>query len=154
MSANLAFRRPPNKDSSWPLTPQQVAMPAQDPIRSDEQTESSATRLGHQTDQQRDGREIRPIRSRTLCRGKLALQDGKLVTQQQDLDGLVVLVASAKSKCGDDADGQNVDEAYANKAQRSHRPPIAITNGIFHLTNADEVLGKDRPEASARTPKR
>lgn len=40
------------------------------------------------------------------------MQDSELLTQQQDLDGLVVLVASAQSKRGDDADGPSDDYIY------------------------------------------
>jgi hypothetical protein len=87
-------------------------MPAQDRVRGHEQTQSSAARFGHQTEQQRDDRAIGPVRSRMFPgRSELALQDGELLTQQQDLDGLVALVMSAQSKRGDDADGQDVDEA-------------------------------------------
>ncbi len=59
-----------------PAAPQQVAVPAQDRVRGNEQTQSSAARFGYRTEQQRDDRAVSPVRSRTLsCRGELTLRD-------------------------------------------------------------------------------
>ncbi|MEY9894254.1 hypothetical protein ABIA31_007940 [Catenulispora sp. MAP5-51] len=74
--------------------------------------QSSTARFGYQTEQQRGDRAIGPVRPRPPpSRSELAPQDGELLAQQQDLDGLAVLVASAPSKRDNKADGQDVDEA-------------------------------------------
>jgi hypothetical protein len=63
-----------------PAAAQQVAVPAQDRVRGDDQTQSSAARFGYHTEQHRDDRAIGPVRPRTFpYRGELALQDGQLV---------------------------------------------------------------------------
>jgi hypothetical protein len=57
----------------------------------------------------------------------LALQDGELVAEQQDLDCLVIVAAPPQSKRGDHADSQDVDETSAHESSRSHRQSTAVT---------------------------
>jgi hypothetical protein len=61
----------------------EVAVPAHDRVRSDQKPQSAAPRLGDHVEQ---GREQGPVRPAQVRAPRLPpLQDGELVTQEQDL---------------------------------------------------------------------
>ena len=69
-----------------PAASDDVTVPAQDGLRRDNQTQASTVAFGNDVEQERDQCPISPAHLRS--RVDLALQNGELVTWQQDLRGL------------------------------------------------------------------
>jgi hypothetical protein len=69
-----------------PAAADDVAVPAQDRVRGDQQPQRLTTRFRYHAEQ---GREQGPVRPGQLRAARLmALQDGELMAQEQDLCGL------------------------------------------------------------------
>ena len=66
-------------------------MPAQDRIRGDQQPQSLAARFLYRAEQGREQGSVRPVQVRPAR--PMALQDGELVAQDQDLGGVPRFVA-------------------------------------------------------------
>jgi hypothetical protein len=72
-------------------------VPAQDGVRGEDQAHLHAADFGDEPVEQRDHRAVGPVQLRALPgRRELALQDGELMAQQQDLAGLTVVAATGK----------------------------------------------------------
>jgi len=76
--------------SGGPAAPDDVAVPAQDRVRGNQQPQSLAPRFGYHAEQSREQRPVRPgqVRAARLP----PLQYGELVAQDQDLCGLPCLL--------------------------------------------------------------
>ncbi len=79
-----------------PAAPDDVAVPAQDRVRGDQQPQSLASRFRYHGEQ---GREQGPVRPVQLRAARLPpLQDRELVAQDQDLGGLPGLLTSGQPR--------------------------------------------------------
>jgi hypothetical protein len=82
----LRWHRAPAHGPGGPAAADDVAVPAQDRVRGDQQPQPLAARLRYHACQNREQRAVRPRQLRAGRR--LALQDQDLVAQDQDLGDL------------------------------------------------------------------
>ncbi len=106
-SAGLAAHGP-----GGPAAADDVAVPAHDRVRGDQQTQPVAAHLRYHDEQCREQCPVRPAQGRAARLP--TLQDGELVTQDQDLCGLPCLLTLRQHQPGGRTRDQEEDEPQAH----------------------------------------
>ncbi len=95
-----------------PAAADDVAVPAQDGVRGDQQPQSVTPRFRDQAEQDREQGPVRPVQFRAARLPPL--QDGELMAQDQDLCGLPRLLTLGQPKPGGRPRDQEEDEPQAH----------------------------------------
>src|ERR1035438_5219820 len=95
-----------------PAAAEDVAVPAQDRVRGDQEPEPPAARFGYHSEQSREQSPVRPVQVRAAR--LMSLQDRELVAQDQDLGGLPRLLTLGQPQPGGHPRDQKEDEAQAH----------------------------------------
>jgi hypothetical protein len=92
--------------------PDDVAVPAHDGVRGDQQPQLLAAGFGYHAEQCREQGPVRPVQLRAARLPPL--QDGELVAQDQDLGGLPRLLAPGQPQPRGKPSGQEEQEPQAH----------------------------------------
>ncbi|WP_165824567.1 hypothetical protein [Micromonospora globispora] len=103
------------------MASEQVAVPAQDGVGGDDQVELAQPGAGQLV---QEGGEVRPVGRGEAGLVDLALQDGELVAQRQDLDVFVRVARGQQAYEGEDA-----RERQVGQSQQHDRPSWRTPSG-------------------------
>jgi hypothetical protein len=99
-------------DLGGPAAADDVAVPAQDRVRGDQQPHPVPARFGYHAEQGREQGPVRPVQIRAARLPPL--QYGELVAQDQDLRGLPRFLTPRQPQPGSRPRGQEKDEPQAH----------------------------------------